>query len=163
MLRRSLAAACALLAAACGSPRDKHEEPDKPPVLLPGTRGAPVEIVTSRELEEVARLENAHSLGEGRLFALLASDRDAHVRLRAATALGRFPYPEFGAAVTEALVRALEDPELEVRLAAAFALGVRADPDSAGTLLAYRNDPEPRMRARVVEAASKLADTSIHS
>jgi len=162
MLRRHHAALGVLLAAACGSSEKKPETPAEPAVLA-GARGAPVEIVTSREFEEVARLEDARSLGGGRLIALLASDRDARVRARAATAMGRLPFPRFGAEVTEVLVRALEDPELEVRLAAAFALGGRADPDSAGTLLAYRNDPEPRLRARLVEAASKLSDAGIHS
>jgi cyclophilin family peptidyl-prolyl cis-trans isomerase/HEAT repeat protein len=162
MLRRHHAALGVLLAAACASSKDEPEAPAEPAVLA-GTRGAPVAIVTSREYEEVARLEDARSLGGGRLIALLASDRDVRVRARAATALGRLPFPRFGAEVTEALVRALEDPELEVRMAAAFALGVRADPDSAGTLLAYRNDPDPRLRARLVEAASKLSDPGIHS
>src|SRR5262245_23355825 len=162
MLRRHHAVLGVLLAAACGSSEEKPEAPVEPAVL-PGARGAAIEIVTSRELEEVARLEDARSLGGGHLISLLASERDARVRARAATALGRMPFPRFGAAVTEALVRALEDPELDVRLAAAFALGVRADPDSAGTLLAYRNDPEPRLRARLVEAASKLPDAGIHS
>jgi len=162
MLRRHHAALGVLLVAACGSPEEKPEV-QVDAAVPPGARGAPVEIVTSRELEEVARLEDARSIGGGRLTALLASDRDARVRARAATALGRLPFPQFGAVVTEVLVRALEDPELDVRMAAAFALGVRADPDSAGTLLAYRNDPEPRLRARLVEAASKLSDTGIHS
>ncbi len=162
MPRRHLAAGLAFFAAACGSPREEPEEPVEP-AILSGARGAPVDILTSPELEEVARLEDSRSLGEGRLFELLGSERDVRVRVSAATALGRFPFPQFGAEVTAALVRALEDPELEVRLAAAFALGVRADPDCAGTLLAYRNDPEPRLRARLVEAASKLADPGIHT
>jgi cyclophilin family peptidyl-prolyl cis-trans isomerase/HEAT repeat protein len=162
MPRRRLAAGLAFLLAACGSSREKPEVQVEATVLS-GARGAPIEIVTSRELEEVARLEDARSLGNGRLCELLASDRDVRVRVSAATALGRFPFPQFGPEVTVALVHALEDPELDVRLAAAFALGVRADPDCAGTLLAYRNDPEPRMRARLVEAASKLADPGIHT
>src|SRR6185503_19482377 len=162
MPRRPLAAGLACLAAACGSSREKPEVQVEAAVLS-GARGAPIEIMTSRELEEVARLEDTRSLGNGRLLELLANDRDVRVRVSAATALGRFPFPQFGAEVTVALVRALEDPELDVRLAAAFALGVRADPDCAGTLLAYRNDPEPRMRARLVEAASKLADPGIHA
>ena len=160
---RRLAVAMPLLAvAACGS-TEELREPEQPVVVLPGARGAPVEIVTSSELEEVARLEDARSLGGGRLFELLASDRDVRVRTRAATALGRFPFPQFGLEVTEALVRALEDPALEVRLAAAFALGVRGDPAGAGTLLAYRNDPEPRVRARVIEAASRLPGPAEHA
>jgi len=127
-----------------------------------GLKGAALELATSRELEEVARLEDARSLGDGRLLTLLRTDPDARVRRRAATALGRFAFPRFGAEVTEVLVRALEDPELAVREAAAFALGLRADPSSGGTLLAYRNDPEPSLRARVVEAASRIDDPGLH-
>jgi cyclophilin family peptidyl-prolyl cis-trans isomerase/HEAT repeat protein len=154
-------AAAALLLVACGGPSDRPEALRSPAEILPGARGATVAMVTSRELEEIARLEDARALGDGRLFALLAGEREPLVRARAATALGRFPYPAFGSEVTEALARALEDPELEVRLAAAFALGVRADPASAGTLVAYCNDTDPRMRARVLEAVSKLADGSV--
>lgn len=161
-MRRRLAVLFPLLLAACGS-TDEGPEPAREQRPAPGTlKGAPVEIVTSRELEELARLEDARSLGDGRLLELLRSEPDARVRRRAATALGRFPYPRFGAEVTEALVRALEDPDLGVREAAAFALGLRADPSSGGTLLAYRNDPEPSLRARVVEAASRIDDPGLH-
>lgn len=160
---RRLVAAFLLLGAGCGSSDDRPEPVQANTVVLPGSRGAPVELVTSRELAEVARLEDARSLGDGRLLELVAGDRDVRVRTRAATALGRFPFPRSGAAVTEALVRALEDPELEVRLAAAFALGVRGDPVGAGTLLAYRNDADPRLRARVVEAASRLPGPREHA
>lgn len=162
-MRRRLAAASLLLAAACGSSEGRPESVSETAIVLPGARGAAVEITTSRELEELARLEDARVLGDGRMLELLAGERDARVRERAAMALGRFPYPRFGVAVTEALVRALEDPALEVRLAAAFALGVRGDPSGAGTLLAYRNDPEARLRARVVEAASRLPGPGEHA
>ncbi|NOT30564.1 MAG: HEAT repeat domain-containing protein, partial [Planctomycetes bacterium] len=162
-MRRRLAAASLLLAAACGSSDERQEPASEAAIVLPGARGAAVELTTSRELEEVAHLEDARSLGDGRLLELLSSERDIRVRERSATALGRFPYPRFGVAVTEALVRALEDPALDVRLAAAFALGVRGDPSGSGTLLAYRNDPEPRLRARVVEAASRLPGPGEHA
>jgi cyclophilin family peptidyl-prolyl cis-trans isomerase/HEAT repeat protein len=162
-MRRALLAALLALAAACGSLLERPASGQGPARALPGSRGAPIEIWSSRELEEIARLEDARTLGNGRLLELLSTDRDARVRARAATALGRLAYPRFGAGVTEALALALEDPEIEVRLAAAFAIGVRADPAGAGTLLAYRNDPDPRLRARVVEAASKLGDARVHA
>lgn len=160
MLRRSALLFLSLLGA-CGSTGDEPEtaRPNRPSVA--GLRGAAVEIVTSRELEELATLEDQRSLGGGRLLELLRSAPDARVRARAATALGRFPFPRFGSELTEALVRALEDSDLAVREAAAFALGLRADPASSGTLLAYRNDPEPRLRARVVEAASRIPDPAV--
>ncbi len=158
MLRADLAGILgpALLLAACGSTEAEPQPLREAPVVLPGTRGAPIELARSRELDEIARLEDARSLGGGRLLEHLQTAEEPAVRARAATALGRFPFPRFGTEVTGALARGLEDPALEVRLAVAFALGLRADPESAGTLLAYRNDPEPSLRARVVEAASKL-------
>jgi len=161
-MRRRLALVLPLLVSACGSTEEGPEPAREARPSLTGLKGAPVELLTSEELEEVARLENARSLGEGRLLELLRADPDARVRRRAATALGRFPFPRFGTEVTESLVRALEDPELAVREAAAFALGLRADPASGGTLLAYRNDPEPTLRACVVEAASRIDDPGLH-
>jgi cyclophilin family peptidyl-prolyl cis-trans isomerase/HEAT repeat protein len=146
----------------CVGPEDEPESAPPPPSVLPGARGATIALVTSRELEEIAELEDARSLGpDGRLLALLGEASDARVRARAAIALGRFAFPRFGSDVTAALVRALEDPSPEVRLEAAFALGVRGDPESARTLLAYRNDPDATLRARIVEAASKLADEEV--
>ena len=160
---RSPAVLALLLAAACGGPEREPEPIEQPELVLTGAKGAPIEIVHTRELEEVARLEDARSLQGGRLFEILRDERDARVRAAAALALGRFSWPRFGSDVTGALARALEDPALEVRLAAAFALGVRGDPAGAGTLLAYRNDPEPRLRARVVEAASRLDAPGMHA
>src|SRR5215207_1335803 len=122
-MRRCFVLALVLSLAACGSAREEPEQVAEEAPVLSGARGAPIEIVTSRELEEIAQLEDARSLGEGRLVVLAREDRDARVRARAVAALGHFPWPAFGPEVTEPLVRALEDPELAVRLAAAFALG----------------------------------------
>ena len=140
----------------CRGPEDGGEPQLPGPTILPGSRGAPVELERSRELDEIARLEDERSDGDGALLEFLKTHEDSGVRARAAVALGRLPYPRFGAPVTEVLAAALEDPSLEVRAAAAFALGQRADPTSAGVLLAYRNDSEPLVRARVVEAASHI-------
>ncbi|MSR63165.1 MAG: hypothetical protein EXS08_12045 [Planctomycetes bacterium] len=159
---RLLVAALLGLLSACGGSGVRNEPVHQPASALAGAKGAAVELLTSRELVEIARLEDQRSLGDGRLLELLVGDRDERVRARAATALGRFPFPRFGADVTTGLVRALEDPDLSVRLTAAFALGVRADPTSGGTLLAYRNDPDATLRARVVEAASKIPDPALH-
>lgn len=142
---------------ACKGSEPEREEPEtRAPVVLAASRGAPVEIATSREALEIAELENARSLGDGRLIALARENGDEAVRERAVVALGRMPFPRHGSEVTMALARALEDPSSRVRQAAAFALGIRGDASAAGTLLAYRNDPDARLRARVVEAASRL-------
>ena len=55
MLRR-FATLLLLGVSACGSLDESSEPREQPPVVLPGARGGPVEIVTSRELEDVARL-----------------------------------------------------------------------------------------------------------
>jgi len=103
-------------------------------------------------------LEDGRSRG-GRLFEL-ASHADPRVRARALRAIGRLPYPEVGREATELLCRALEDAA--VREEAAFALGLRGDPKSAGVLASYLNHPDPSFRARVVEAASRIPDDGLH-
>lgn len=106
-------------------------------------------------LETIARYEDARRDGDGLLEALVGRG-DEPTRARAAVALGRLPREEHGTAVTAALVGALEDPAPRVRAAAAFALGMRADPSSAAALAARASDPDPLVRARVVEAASRI-------
>ncbi len=151
----------ALLPACQGGP-DPTTVPARDADSVAGAaQGAPIEILSSPELNEIATLEDRRSLGEGRLVELLGH-RQVAVRIRAATALGRFSFPDFGGAVTNPLCRVLEDEEAGVRAAAAFALGQRADPASAGVLLAYRNDPDPLVRARVVEASSRVDDPILH-
>ena len=153
-------AAC-LLACQAGVDRTHVQARDTSSAVGNGSQGAKIELLRSPERDEIAALEDRRSLGDGRLVELLAHE-DAGVRARAATALGRFPFPPFGAEVTNPLSRALEDPDVEVRLAAAFALGSRTDPASGGVLMAYRNDTDPRIRARVVQAASRIDDPRIH-
>ncbi|MEW6072756.1 MAG: HEAT repeat domain-containing protein [Planctomycetota bacterium] len=151
------------LAACAGRPGHSPLASPADPAAMPGAaEGEAIRLVRSPAFDEITALEDRRSLGEGRLLAW-AADADAAVRRRAVEALGRFPFPTFGAEVTDALCRALEDPEPAVKGAAAFALGLRADPASGGVLMAYRNDPDPRLRARIVEAASKLADPQIHA
>ena len=111
----------------------------------------------SPEVLEIVRLEERRSTGSGRLFRLLLDGQSA-VRARAALALGRIPLESGGQDVTEALCQALSDPEPAVAANAAFGLGLRADPASAGVLGSYMVTPEPRVRAEVVCAASKLQD-----
>jgi cyclophilin family peptidyl-prolyl cis-trans isomerase/HEAT repeat protein len=146
---------------ACGGSgrRDESGLRTQAPV---GSRGAPIELPVTPAFAEVARLEDARSLGNGRLLEVLARGDDARLRARAALALGRFPFPAFGSEVTEALVRALQDPTDDVRASAAFALGIRGDPAGAGALLAFASEAEAPLRAVLVDAASRLPDTTIH-
>ena len=90
---------------------------------------------------------------------------DAMLRTRAVTALGRMRWPIGGDQVTTALIGSLDDEHPEVRVAAAFGLGMRADPAAGDALLGVAfdvdedEDPiesEPEVRARALEAASKL-------
>jgi len=147
----------------CGSAPEA--EPDTKAEWLPDVQGAPIELGTSPEMLEIAQLEFERSTGNGRLMELL-THADPGLRKRAALALGRLPHsdsePALGNDVTAALCRGLEDPDPEVRLAAAFSLGVRSDPRSLGVLEAYRNDGDPRLRARVVEAASWIPEEKTH-
>jgi len=107
--------------------------------------------------ETIARCEDARSDGGGELQSLL-QEGEIPIRERAAFALGRIPFPDGGAALTDALCGAVKDPSSEVRAAAAFALGMRADTAAAEALLEARSDPDARVRARVIEAASRIDD-----
>jgi cyclophilin family peptidyl-prolyl cis-trans isomerase/HEAT repeat protein len=159
-------------AGACGSPATGADDvdPRRPAVENPALtssdrggvlRGAQIELDHGPEFVEIADLAYRRSTGGGRLLALCAHDSE-RVRLRAVEAAGRLPFPAYGAEVTNVLSERMQDPVPAVRHAAAFALGLRGDPQGAGTLASYRNDGDPEMRARVVEAASRLPDTRLH-
>lgn len=113
-------------------------------------------------LAAIEQLEASRSDGGGELERL-SREGSERVRARAALALGRLPFPEFGAAVSDALHAALADPSAEVRAAAAFGIGLRADPSSTQPLKGAWNDPESIVRARVVEAASRLPGTELRA
>ncbi len=113
------------------------------------------------EAKEIAELEDARSPGDGRLIAL-SNHADSAIRRRSVRALGRLPFPENGADVTQALLARLIDDDAAVRAEAAFALGFRGDRSAGERLLfvaldAEKKDANPNVRARAVEAASKLA------
>jgi cyclophilin family peptidyl-prolyl cis-trans isomerase/HEAT repeat protein len=153
-----LAPLVVLVAGACASSGPRRPALDTvrtAPVL----RGAPLRLRSSPELAEIAMLEDGRTTGGGRLQEF-ASNADPEVRLHAVRAVGRLPFPEYGREATELLCRALEDPA--VREQAAFGLGLRADPKSAGVLASYLNHPDARLRARVVEAASRVSDARLH-
>jgi len=105
----------------------------------------------------IAEHEDADSDGGGFLQRLLGSAPEAD-RERAAVALGRLSFPEHGAEVTSALCGALRDESPRVRGAAAFSLGMRADPAAAEALIDGRSDGNDAVRSRIVEAASRIDD-----
>ncbi len=108
----------------------------------------------------IARLEDARSDGDG-MLEILIEDADPQIRSRAALALGRLPTWRYRSVVTDALVRALDDEQADVRASAAFALGMRADAAAEPGLLAHREEPDAGVRARLVEAASKIATSAM--
>lgn len=111
-------------------------------------------------LATIAQYEDADSDGGGFLQRLLGSAPEAD-RERAAVALGRLSFPEHGAEVTDALCGALRDESPRVRGAAAFSLGMRADPAAAEALIDARSDGDDAVRARIVEAASRIDDSRL--
>lgn len=143
-----LALPCALAGSACRSGEGQ---------MSPGPKPVPVAGGPSRvdPLARIAELEAARTDGDGQLQQL-TREGDEGVRARAVVALGRLPFPEFGESVDQALETALSDPGARVRAAAAFALGLRANPRSARALRGAWDDPEPLVRARVVQAAGRL-------
>jgi cyclophilin family peptidyl-prolyl cis-trans isomerase/HEAT repeat protein len=110
----------------------------------------------------IAELEDTRSDGEGLLEVLLVKGEPS-TRVRAATALGRLPFPEHGSEVTNALCAALKDENQKLRCAAAFAIGERGDPAAASALLASLGDKDDNARARMIEAASRIDDESLHA
>lgn len=104
----------------------------------------------------IARLEDQRSDADGALSAYARSE-DHALRARAAVALGRLSLADHGGAPSRTLeALAVDDPDLEVRRAALFALGQRADPASGEVLVRLTKDPEAALRQRAVEALAKL-------
>jgi peptidylprolyl isomerase len=128
--------------------------------LYPDVQGQSILLERTDELDEIAALEERRSTGDGRLMELLV-EGDPRVRLQAAEALGRLPFPTHGNDVTAALCDALEDPVGEVRAAAAFGLGLRKDPASVRVLLAFWNDEDPVVRARLVDAGGRIGNAAL--
>jgi cyclophilin family peptidyl-prolyl cis-trans isomerase/HEAT repeat protein len=129
---------------------------DSRPELRP--EPAPLEAAEDAHLRVLARiafLEDRRSDGGGEL-EILAASSEPEVQERALLALGRMPFPELTGGVSAALVRALSDKRTKARAIAAFGLGLRADPATAGNLLSALSDPSAEVRARAVEAASRF-------
>jgi cyclophilin family peptidyl-prolyl cis-trans isomerase len=132
-------------------------------LLWIGCQAAPssVGIEQSPLFGEIAELEDARNPSDGALLRFMRHP-DPDLRVRAATALGRMPFPEHGDEVTDALLGGLEDGDANARAEAAFALGLRGDPRAGPALVQLavhrtRRDRIAAVRARATEAASKLA------
>jgi cyclophilin family peptidyl-prolyl cis-trans isomerase/HEAT repeat protein len=154
---RGLVAGALVVAAACRGPAGPGAAAE------PGrTSSVPGPEPGQDPLATIARHEEALSDGDGLLETFLARGAEP-TRERAAVALGRLPYPEQGAEVTRALAGALQDESIRVRAAAAFALGMRGDPAAADALLAARGEADDGVRARIVEAASRIDDPRLRA
>jgi len=163
-LRIPFAASLLLCASACrgtlgigNPPRPAERQQALPTVPVAPPQPQPQPQPVQDPLSSILRYEAARSDGQGFLQFQLARGEEP-VRIRAATALGRLPFPEQGAIVTTALAGALDDPSPRVRAAAAFALGMRGDPAGASVIaqLLAGDEPDTEVRARLVEAASRI-------
>lgn len=113
-----------------------------------------------KKVGAILRLEDQRWIDDGAGASLLdlITDKDAHVRRRAALAIGRV-----GAAVpldsgTAALVTALADPDANVRASAAFALGLARATASVDAVTAALADTEPTVRARAADALALILE-----
>ncbi len=82
-------------------------------------------------------------------------DKEPEVRRVAAEVL--FAFPRRNESLTR-LARALGDPEGDVRLAVARALGVSDSPDAVSALLAHIDDGDPAVAIAIIEALERLGD-----
>lgn len=139
-------------ASACSTPKPGSERAGGPPPAQPVEPVAetPPEPVAEQALAELRAVEDARRPE----VAGFAGHSAASVRARAARALGRVLD-----APGDALAGLLDDPDAGVRAEAAFAIGMRGEKRFLDALLARcdaAREPDTAVRARAVEAASKL-------
>jgi len=158
MQKRYLVPLWLTAAMGCISPSPPPKDSSESVVSSP--RGAPITYEHSPALDELRQLEDGRWDGGGRLYELARSD-DERVRAKAIRVLGRLPYPRFGRATTRALCRALADESRLVRHNAAFALGLRGDPECVDELRARLTTEDPVQRAFLIEAAGRFDDPKL--
>ncbi|MEO0652269.1 MAG: HEAT repeat domain-containing protein, partial [Planctomycetota bacterium] len=151
--RRLLLSALLIGLASCGSTGSRSTAPTEDPGAE--LQGSEVDLPTRPELLEIKRYEVARSTGGGVLQSFL-THADPVLRTASARALGRMPFPRYGDSVTVPLCNATSDPDRAVRREAAFALGIRGDVGARGVLTATANDADPSVRAKVIEALTRL-------
>jgi cyclophilin family peptidyl-prolyl cis-trans isomerase/HEAT repeat protein len=128
-----------------------------------GPQAAPVVTATppppsdEQKLRWILELEDqrvARGPASGQDLIALLGDERAHLRRRAALALGR---ARIGEAVTPLSAMLTAEPDPEVRQMAAFALGLIGDPSAAGALVTALASPDPLLQGRAAEALGLLA------
>ncbi|HVG32277.1 MAG TPA: peptidylprolyl isomerase [Pyrinomonadaceae bacterium] len=115
---------------------------------------ASVTILPEETMLRIVRAEDERRWGDD--LAMLLSDRDARVRRRAALAAGRIGDERAVSALSTLLQT---DRDAGVRAEAAFALGEVESASGAQALITAlkRTDEAREVRARVIEAAGKIA------
>jgi cyclophilin family peptidyl-prolyl cis-trans isomerase/HEAT repeat protein/ribosomal protein L17 len=108
----------------------------------------------SKDQKEILALQDGRSLGDGRLVAYLQS-KDKDLRYRAAIALANLQ----DTSTVTALAPLLQDPDVRVRAAAAFALGqIGSIPAEKSLSSALTPDQDAQVLPRVFEALGKCGD-----
>lgn len=100
---------------------------------------------------QIVQLEQARSLGNGRLAEFLSST-DRSLAVRAALAIGRTKQP----AGVPLLARRAHDRDVAMRAMAVYGLGLIAAPNGAQTVLAGLGDPSDTVRVAALDAADRL-------
>jgi cyclophilin family peptidyl-prolyl cis-trans isomerase/HEAT repeat protein len=108
----------------------------------------------SRDQKEIMELQDGRSLGDGKLVSYLQS-KDRNLRYRAAIALANL---QDTSTVTQ-LVPLLQDEDVQVRGAAAFALGqIGSAPAEKSLIGALTPDQDAQVLPRIFEALGKCGD-----
>jgi HEAT repeat protein/cyclophilin family peptidyl-prolyl cis-trans isomerase len=167
MLRRTIAIAFVLAAAACAS------APPAPPTVVPTFEQKMASILRledQRELRDPAPPAPPPAPAPQRgakppavappppppdLVRLL-TDTEARVRRRAALAVGRVGLSEG----IEPLTALLKDPDPEVRYMGAFALGLIKDKAASGALVTALGDQTPLVQGAAAEALGLIEDAT---
>jgi cyclophilin family peptidyl-prolyl cis-trans isomerase/HEAT repeat protein len=151
MIGRRLAIAAVVALGACG-----------PKPVAPVEKPAPtIPVAAAQKLMWILQLEDSRQQALPGVAASagvtsakpdligLVGDSEAHVRRRAALALGRVRLVE---AVAPLAAMLPTEPDPEVRQMVAFALGLIGDPGAAAALTTALSDPNPLIQGRAAEA-----------
>ncbi len=125
---------------------------------------AQVAAAYPHESDPLVRLEMVRTLGNcpgptaEHALRGAAKDKDADVRAEVCRALGKQP----GATASEVLrERLASDSDIDVRLAAAEALGSIRDPSSVAALAVALEDRDPAMQYRAVRSLRRVAPVDL--
>jgi cyclophilin family peptidyl-prolyl cis-trans isomerase/HEAT repeat protein len=133
-----------LIACGCG--------PKAAPTVAPG----PPPPTDTQKLTWILQLEDervARGPAEGQDLVLMLADQGAHIRRRAALALGRAHIAEAVPTLSGMLAT---EPDPEVRQMAAFALGLIGDHAAAPALITALSTSDPLTQGRAAEALGAL-------